>query len=187
MLIASDGSSLKSIDGVIGKGPIAWAWARDDGHWYTNGYTVGTNQQAELMGLISLLVLHPKEKLHVQLDSKYALNTAEKWIWGWARKNWVKSDGEKVMNLNLIIPLYEILKERKGNIDFEWVKGHDINNKNPLNTKADELANTLSNQIKKELLSAAIDNPYFYRDSKERSINHTEKEFYDRIFIKGRS
>lgn len=182
MKIATDGSSLRSFEGEVGKGPIAWAWAREDGHWYTNGFIIGTNQQAELMAVLTALLLHPKEPLHIQADSKYAINTVESWMYSWAQKNWTKSDGSPVMNLDIIKPIFELMQLRgnKG-IDFEWVKGHDANNTYPLNTQADLLANTKSNEIKTMLKDNLI-LPTYYTDSKERSHNEVEHSYYSKIY-----
>lgn len=173
VLIACDGSSLTSLDGVVGKGPIGWAWARDDGHWYANGSVMGTNQRAELLGILSVLIMHPKEDIVVQLDSKYALNTVESWMWGWAKKGWIKSDGNEVLNLDIVKKIYEIYPTRSGRIDLEWVKGHDKNNSHPLNTKADVLANTTSNKIK-DALRNNVDVYNFYSDSKDRNFHPSE-------------
>lgn len=181
--IATDGSSLRSLDGVTGKGPIAWAWAREDEHWYANGYHIGTNQKAELLALHMALLMHPKEQLHIQLDSKYALNIAESWMYGWKKRGWAKADGEPIINLDIVQSIYGLMEARnhKG-VDFEWVKGHDIKNSNPLNTKADQLANTLSNAIK-DKLKAAITEETHYSDSKERSFNEVEHNYYQKLLL----
>jgi ribonuclease HI len=183
MKIATDGSSLRNFEGEVGKGPIAWAWSREDGHWYTNGFIIGTNQQAELMAVLMALLMHPKEPLHIQADSKYAINTVEKWMYGWARNNWVKSDKAPVMNLDIIKPIYALMNQRgnKG-VDFEWVKGHDANNTFPLNTQADLLANTKSNEIK-DMLKQKIIMPSYYADSKDRSHNEVEHSYYKKIYL----
>jgi ribonuclease HI len=182
--LATDGSSLRSLDGENGKGPIAWAWAREDGHWYANGFHIGTNQKAELLALHMALLMHPKESLHIQLDSKYALNIAESWMYGWKRRGWTKADGAEIINLEIVKSIYDLMEARnhKG-VEFEWVKGHDKNNANPLNTKADELANTLSNQIK-DLLKESMKLDTHYSDSKERADNLVELKYYDKL-LKG--
>ena len=98
ILVACDGSSRRSAEGVVGQGAIAWAWAREDEHWYANGDTVGTNQKAELLALMTALLMHPNEHLTIQSDSKYALNVTESWMWGWQKKGWRKGDGETIVN-----------------------------------------------------------------------------------------
>jgi len=174
ILVATDGSSLRSLEGEVGKGPIGWAWARDDGHWYRNAHSLGTNQKAELLALLTVLFMHPKEDLHIQLDSMYALNTAEKWMWGWAKKNWVNSSGEPIANIDVVQKLYETIKQRDAKIEYEWVKGHNKSNPHPLNTKADELANTASNVVKSHMVEKASLQETYYLDSKGRTFNEHE-------------
>jgi ribonuclease HI len=181
ILLATDGSSLRSLDGVVGKGPIAWAWAREDGHWYANGYHTGTNQKAELLALHMALLMHPKDNLHIQLDSKYALNIAESWMYGWRKRNWEKADGNPIINLDIVKSIYNLMEARnhKG-VEFEWVKGHDIKNSNPLNTQADKLANELSNKIK-DMLKEDLKKETHYIDSKERLYNESEHYHYESL------
>jgi ribonuclease HI len=183
ILIATDGSSLRSLEGEVGKGPIAWAWAREDGHWYANGYITGTNQKAELLALHMALLMHPKEELHIQLDSKYALNTAESWMYGWRKRGWQKADGNPIVNLEIIKSIYDLMAARnhKG-VNFEWVKGHDVKNSNPLNTQADKLANELSNQIK-DLLKQQVKKETYYMDSKLRGFNENEHKHYQTLVV----
>lgn len=174
ILVATDGSSLRSLDGEVGKGAIGWAWARDDGHWYRNAHFIGTNQKAELLALLTVLAMHPKEDLHIQLDSMYALNTAEKWMWGWAKKNWINSSGEPIANMLVVQSIYNTIKSRTHKIEFEWVKGHNKNNTHPLNTKADELANTASNVVKSHMVDGIQLLDSYYLDSKGREFNDYE-------------
>lgn len=174
ILIACDGSSLRSLDGITGQGPIGWAWAREDGHWYANGHYIGTNQRAELLGILTVLLMHPKDDILVQLDSKYALNTVESWMWGWAKKGWTKSDGKEIVNLDIVKTIYDVYPTRTGKLDLQWVKGHDKKNSNPLNTQADILANTTSNRVKDALKAGDIGST-FYTDSKGREFNTVEE------------
>lgn len=182
ILIACDGSSLRDLDGNIGKGPIGWAYAREDGYWYANGYHFGTNQRAELMGLIMVLASHEGEKLHVQLDSQYTLNVAKSWMWGWAKNNWVKKDGEPVANVDLVKTIYELMiKQGLKNVEFEWVKGHDLRNGSTLNHIADEKANETSNVVKNSLKDGIILPTYFH----DAHHNHP-KPVEHRLYLKHR-
>lgn len=175
ILIACDGSSLRSLEGEVGKGAIGWAWARDDNHWYANGDIVGTNQKAELLGLMTALLLNPKEHIVIQLDSKYALNTAETWMWGWAKKGWRKTDGKPIVNLEIIQQIHALMVARNSKVDFEWVKGHDDNNQGSLNHKADELATMVSGKVKDSIKQNLI-LPTYYHDSKGRNSNEYEEK-----------
>lgn len=134
-MVASDGSSLKNPGGAIG-----WAWADEKGRWMANGAVSGTNQSAELLGLTSIFFAFPNTNLHIQLDSRYTLNIAEKWMWGWQRAGWRRQDGE-VKNLEIVKLLHHLSVERKmKNLEttFQWVKGHGKDGHFPLNLVADE-------------------------------------------------
>lgn len=172
ILVACDGSSRRTPEGNVG-GPIAWAWCREDEHWYANGDVSGTNQKAELLGLMTVLLLNPNENLTIQLDSKYALNTAESWMWGWAKKGWRKSDGEEIVNKEVIQQIHALMCARSKKVEFQWVKGHDKTMSNPLNHKADELATMVSDKIRTDVLNNTVAD-YYYHDSKERDFNEFE-------------
>lgn len=162
-VVACDGSSHQNGQG----GPIGWAWARDDGAWLSNGFYTGTNQRSELWALWSVFTFHPKGSLVIQMDSQYALNVAEKWAYGWAKKNWIKADGKPVMNQDIIEPLLKLRLERKDPVEFQWVKGHRKDNAYPLNTEADIRAGEGSARAKSahDLTTSLT----LYRDSKGRT------------------
>lgn len=132
--VASDGSSLKNPGGEIG-----WAWADEKGRWLANGAPSGTNQTAELMGLISIFLSFPTTNLHLQLDSQYTLNIADKWMYGWQKAGWTRK-GDEIKNLEMVKIIYNLTMARKAKglvTKFEWVKGHGKNGYVPLNDKAD--------------------------------------------------
>lgn len=174
-LIACDGSSHQNGKG----GPMGWAWARDDGAWLSNSYYTGSNQRAELWGIWSVLKFHPKGSLIIQLDSQYALNVTEKWAAGWARRNWVKADGKKVLNRDLIEPILALKQARKDPIEFQWVKGHRKDNAFPLNTIADQRAGEASARAK--LVNNAQDSLKLYLDSKGRTFMPQEQEMMIKV------
>ena len=176
ILVACDGSSRRSLEGEVGKGPIGWAWSREDGHYYANGDIVGTNQKAELLAMMTVLLMHPNEDLHIQSDSKYALNTTETWMWGWARKGWRKADGAPIVNLEVVQTIHSLISARSKKIEFEWVKGHDMSMANPLNHKADELCAGVSEKIRNDQKANLVLDSY-YIDSKGRLHNPTESKY----------
>lgn len=181
MLIACDGSSLRKPDGSVG-GPIGWAWAREDGAWASGGRVKGTNQQAELLGILHVLLLNPKGPLTIQMDSQYALNVTEKWAYGWAKRNWVKADGKSVLNRDIIEPLLELRRARKDPVTFQWVKGHRKDNKYPLNTIADQRAGEASQRAKTRAKDI-FDTPRLYLDSKGRTSLPIVDEMAKRIIF----
>lgn len=145
LIIASDGSCLKNPGGAIG-----WAWADNRGRWQANGYPTGSNQKAELLGLLSIFYAFPNTSIHVQLDSQYVLNIVTKWMFSWKKNGWFRDEQRKqpVSNLIYVKALYEAMKIRKQKnlvTTFEWVKGHASN---PLNNKADVEAGLAAKRIK---------------------------------------
>lgn len=181
ILIACDGSSHKKPNGEM-RGAVGWAWAREDGHWQSSGWFEGTNQTAELNGLRSALLFHPTGHIVLQMDSQYALNVAQKWAYGWAKKGWVKSDGKPVLNRPIIEEILNLVSNRKDEITFQWVKGHMKDNRFPLNTLADKYAGEASARAK--LAHDTASSLLLYRDSKGRERMPQELEMVKRIYSK---
>ncbi len=107
----------------------------------SQGYKRTTNNRMELMAVISgLNSLKTKCKVAVYSDSKYIVDAINKgWLYNWKKKNWVRSNKEKVLNPDLWEQLYDLLKKHE--ITFEWVKGHANNEENE---RCDVLAVTAS-------------------------------------------
>lgn len=115
---AADGSALGN------PGPAGWAWYVDDDTWAAGGWPHGTNNQGELMAVIDLLeaTAGTPDDLRILCDSQYVINAVTKWMPGWKRKGWRKSDGSPVQNLDLLKRLDAALSGRS--YAFEWVRGH---------------------------------------------------------------
>ena len=116
---AADGSALGN------PGPAGWAWYVSDDCWRAGGWPHGTNNMGELMAVLDLFrsTAHlPGEDLHILCDSQYVINSVTKWMPGWKRKGWRKSDGKPVMNVELLKEIDQALAGRK--YTFEWVRGH---------------------------------------------------------------
>src|SRR5690606_26969887 len=98
LIAAADGSALGN------PGAAGWAWYIDDSRWRTGGWDHATNNQAELMAVLSLLqeTASADEPLLIQCDSQYVINALTKWLTGWKRKGWKKADGKPVMNRDLL-------------------------------------------------------------------------------------
>ena len=117
-----------------------------------------TNQVAEITACIvaieTILENNSNYKsILICSDSMYTINCITKWCNGWEKKNWTKSDGKVIENLELIKKLSSYYK--KSNIKFKHVRGHKI--KPSLNSPsyndwygnmmADNLATTASAKI----------------------------------------
>ena len=57
-------------------------------------------------------------------DSQLLIQGATKWIHGWKKKNWTKSDGEPVMNRDLWEKLDAEIKSYPAKIEWLYVAGH---------------------------------------------------------------
>lgn len=115
---AADGSALGN------PGPAGWAWYIDDARWRAGGWPRATNNQGELMAVVDLLhaTAGLDEPLHVLCDSQYVINSVTRWMPGWKRRGWRKSDGKPVLNRELLESLDAALQGRE--VSFEWVRGH---------------------------------------------------------------
>lgn len=133
IIAAADGSALGN------PGPAGWAWYIDEDHWASGGWAHGTNNMGELKAVLDLFeatASRPGAKLRVYCDSQYVINSLTKWMPGWKKKGWKKSDGKPVLNRDLLEALDRALTGR--DYEFIWVKGHAGHE---LNEKADSLAN----------------------------------------------
>lgn len=133
IIAAADGSALGN------PGPAGWAWYIDDDHWASGGWAHGTNNMGELKAVLDLFeatASRPEAMLRVYCDSQYVINSLTKWMPGWKKKGWKKSDGKPVLNRDLLEALDQALTGR--DYEFIWVKGHAGHE---LNEKADSLAN----------------------------------------------
>ncbi len=96
-----------------------------------------TNNRMELMGVIEgLSALKEPCNVTVTTDSKYVVDSITKgWVYLWKKKNWIKSDGKKALNVDLWEKLISLLE--KHYVQFVWVKGHAGH---PENERCDTLA-----------------------------------------------
>jgi ribonuclease H len=103
----------------------------------SQGYKVTTNNRMEMLAVIKALEIL-KEPCNVTLysDSKYVVDSITKgWVYNWKKKNWIKSDKKKALNIDLWERMLKLLEVH--NVDFVWVKGHADNVENE---RCDELA-----------------------------------------------
>jgi ribonuclease HI len=118
---AADGSALGN------PGPAGWAWYIDEARWAAGGWECGTNNRGELQAVLELLEATARagladEPLRVLCDSQYVINSVTKWMPGWKRRGWKKSDGRPVLNRDQLEAIDRALAGR--DVRFDWVKGH---------------------------------------------------------------
>jgi uncharacterized phage-like protein YoqJ len=75
--------------------------------------------------------------LRVVSDSTYVVNCfRDRWWEGWLKRGWTNSQKKPVANRDLWEPFIELVRAR-GDVDFQWIKGHSGD---PMNDLVDALA-----------------------------------------------
>lgn len=124
-----DGSCAPTNPGVVG-----WSFVTTNGDKCCGGEAWGTNNQAELLGVISSLKhakeSHPGKKIKIISDSQYAIRGCSQWMQNWKRNGWRTKTGD-VKNVDLWKILDSLICEIE-NVEFSWVKGHNGNEWNEL-------------------------------------------------------
>ena len=137
LTVGVDGSALGN------PGPAGWAWYIDESNWAAGGWQEATNNRGELSAIIEILeaTQDTKHDLTILADSQCAINSITKWMHGWKKKGWKKSDGKQVINKDLMMRLDALMTAAKAadrSITFQWIKGHSGH---ALNEAADTRAN----------------------------------------------
>ncbi len=88
------------------------------------GFALTTNNRMEIYAVISALsALTRKCTVVLYTDSRYVCDAIEKgWLFGWKKKNWIKSDKKPVLNRDLWEQVYPLLA--KHSVTFKWVEAH---------------------------------------------------------------
>ena len=83
-----------------------------------------TNNRMEIMAAIKgLQELTERCKVTLYSDSQYLVNAFSKgWVFNWEKRNWTKSNREKVKNIDLWKILLSLCSRHE--VEFSWVKGH---------------------------------------------------------------
>ena len=104
-------------------GPGGWAWVVPAGPFAAGFAPRTTNQRMELPATLEA-VGRFDGPLVVVSDSTYVVHCfRDGWWENWIRKGWVNARKDPVANRDLWEPLVEAVVER-GDVMFEWVKGH---------------------------------------------------------------
>lgn len=82
-----------------------------------------------------------KQTLHIYSDSKLLIDSMTKWISGWKRNGWRKSDGAQVLNQDLLRRIDELSQTRR--VLYKHVAAHTGRGdwESVWNARADEAAN----------------------------------------------
>lgn len=103
--------------GVVVEGP-------EGNEEWSKGFRNTTNNRMELRGAIEALERVPKGAQAVMhTDSRYVVDAIEKrWLDGWRKRGWRKSDGGEVKNVDLWVLLADAMAGKS--VKFRWVEGH---------------------------------------------------------------
>lgn len=108
-----------------------------------------TNNRMEMQAAISALQFLKKteqrDSITLYTDSEYLINCVTKWVNGWKKKGWRKSDGKPVLNQDLLVTLDRLNTKQ---IKWQHVRGHSGN---PGNERCDQIATTFASGKSPEL------------------------------------
>ena len=137
-MVAPEGATFVYTDGACSgnPGPGGWAWAIDRDRFASGSERPSTNQRMEIRAALEAVSAIPGP-LVVVSDSTYVVNCfRDRWWDGWLKRGWTTSAKKPVANRDLWEPLVTAVNDR-GDIAFQWVKGHSGHEMNDL---VDELA-----------------------------------------------
>ncbi len=143
-----------------------------------------TNNRMELTAVVSALTgLLQNKKTDGALvftDSSYVLNGSTKWIHGWKKNGWVKSDKSDVLNKDLWEKMDFVLE----NLNVEWnlVAGHAGI---PGNERCDVIATSFADNSPIDLYSGSVEK--YFVDIKNIAPLAVNKAGKDRAKLKAHS
>ncbi|HAE36984.1 MAG: Ribonuclease H [Candidatus Nomurabacteria bacterium GW2011_GWF2_35_66] len=110
-----------------------------------------TNNRMELQAVIEALKYIctrqdlVQSEVTIHADSAYVLGGVTTWIHGWEKNGWKTANKKPVMNQELWKELIGYVREFKGKINWQKVKGHSGH---VYNDKADEIATSYASRQK---------------------------------------
>ena len=117
-------------------GPGGWAWAIPGGRFESGYETHTTNQRMEVTAAFEAVQAN-EGVIEIVSDSTYVVNCfRDSWYVGWRKRGWRNSQRKPVANRDLWEPFITLVRAR-GDVTFQWVKGHSGD---PMNDLVDLLA-----------------------------------------------
>lgn len=127
-----------------------------------------SNIQAELFAILrclenilehweTFMMIPLKTKIIIWTDSKFSIDCITKWVPKWKKNDWIKSDGNEVLNKELLVQLDILVScvSKIYDIDFKHVRGHQ---KEPADKESIEWFKWYGNDIADKLAKDSIDN-----------------------------
>lgn len=103
-------------------------------HWCGHHESEGTNNRAELFGILEALnyvhllagqkIVTSEKKAVIYCDSQYAINCITKWVNGWRKNGWKTQKGQPVLNREIIEAASDRLSGLKNVVEIKKVKAH---------------------------------------------------------------
>jgi len=155
---------------------------------YIDGYGTinhATNNAAEIIAATSGLeyaLKYPNTHCKIITDSKYVVTGSTEYMQKWKANNWIKSDGNEVINKlhwqALDTKLSELLAAGS-KVTFEWIKGH---NGNLGNEMADKYATigvyqTIGKQIRQEVATSEAEG-YWKNETERSALLHHPRSYF---------
>jgi ribonuclease HI len=107
-------------------GPGGWAWAvAPTGDVFASGGAAHTtNQRMEIQAAFEAVKALTGGPIVIVSDSTYVVKCFNDFWWrGWIARGWKNSQKQPVANRDLWEPFIELVRAR-GDVTFQWVKGH---------------------------------------------------------------
>ena len=123
VLIYTDGACEDNPGGAGGWAFLIVGSEFDQEFQHSGGEESTTNNRMELQAILEALnYFNSPRSIKIVSDSKYSINCCTEWIKVWKSKNWIKSDGSEVKNIDLLQSIDELINFHQ--VSFQWVKGH---------------------------------------------------------------
>jgi ribonuclease HI len=123
-------------DGACSGNPGPGGWAalirnHGDERILSGGAHGTTNNRMEIMAaIVALESLNGRRKVRLVTDSQYLQLGITEWIKNWKKRGWLTSSRKPVKNLDLWQRLDNAAARHE--IEWEWVRGHNLHVENEL-------------------------------------------------------
>jgi ribonuclease HI len=117
-------------------------------------YQDTTNNKMELQAVIETLKYvskseFDKSEVVIHADSAYVLNGITSWVFNWEKNGWMTANKKPVLNKQIWQELIELVRNFKGKVLWQKVKGHSGVEHNE---RADVIATTYAEHKRCELV-----------------------------------
>lgn len=151
--VAVNGYCLRNPGGATG-----WAYVFEDQQWRAGGIVRGTTQVGELLAVLMLLKEFPSTDMIIQSNSGYVVGACTAWKRSWQRKNYLKDDGTRRPNSQILIPIHHLLDISRADIQFVKVPDRNVDDRFPLHKQASQFSRRAAMLSKQKGIEVIIGN-----------------------------